>query len=201
MRILAIDPGPEVSGWVWYDTESKFPTRFGIGDRDCIICFINIHSNMDYSLVIEKVGTQQGNTVGATIFDTCRNIGRFEQAFDNDKQVNYELTRHDVIIQLYGFMRKRQADGSWFKVRDKHINALLVERYGGQDKAIGGVKCPKCKGKGWFGAGRPVCPACNGNKWLHAPGPLHGIKTHIYDALALAIAYTEIYIKLLEEWK
>ena len=189
MKIFAIDPGPEWHGWVYYDTATKIPESFGITQTKPLIALID-SLPMAY-LVIEKIGTQQGNVVGASVFDTCRNIGRIEQAFNNDDYVSYEHTRSAVIIHLYGFMRRKLPDKTWFKVKDKHINALLIERYGGQEIAVGGIKCPKCKGKGWFGAGRPLCPACNGGKWLYPPGLLFGMKSHIYDALGLAITYTE----------
>ena len=187
--VLAIDPGPVESGWVVFDAETRKPVQFEIGTTEQILKMLKT-TKVEW-LVIEKIGTQQGNVVGASVFDTCINIGRFMEAFGNDEQVCYEYNRHAVIIHLYGFMRKKQSDGSWFKVRDKHINALIVERYGGKEKAIGGVKCPKCKGKGWFGAGRGVCGACEGGQWLYPPGVLFGVKSHIWDALGLAMCFCE----------
>lgn len=190
MKILAIDPGPVQSGWVYYDTETKLPLFFGIDTTRELISRMDPARAID-QLVIEKVGTQQQNMAGDPVFETCVSIGRFVEAFNRDADVCRDLTRSAVIIHLHGFQRRKRADGTWFKVKDKHINALIRERYGGQEKAIGGVRCPKCKGKGWFGAGRPVCPACGGNKWLHPPGPLFGIASHAYDAIALAITWSE----------
>lgn len=190
-KILSIDPGPKVSGWVYFDVKTRKPLEFGIDTTGTII---NMLENMTFDwLVIEKIGTQQGNVVGATVFDTCINIGRFMQVYDNDRGVCYDYNRMNVMIQLYGFIRKRRPDKTWFKVRDKHINAKIIERYGGQDIAVGGNKCPRCKGKGWFGAGRPVCDACEGSQWLNPPGPLFGVKLHIWDALGLCLTFVELH--------
>ena len=189
-RVLAIDPGPEVSGWVLFGIETRKPFSFGIDTTDEVLKIIEQES-FNW-LVIEKVGNQ-GNIVGDTIFDTCINIGSFKDRYRNNGKYCYDITRSNVIVQLYGFARKRNPDKTWFKVRDKHVNAVIIERFGGRDIAVGGVKCQKCKGKGWFGAGRPVCTACGGSQWLNPPGPLFGVRKHIWDALGLAMTFLEVH--------
>jgi hypothetical protein len=76
-------------------------------------------------------------------------------------------------------------------VNDSVIRQRLIDKYGGKDKAIGGVRCPNCKGKGWSGSGRPVCDVCQGEKWKHPPGPLHGITADVWQALAVAVTFSE----------
>ncbi len=189
MHIFAIDPGPRVSGWVYYNILTRNPELFGIDETRTVI---NAMENLDIDqLVIEKIGNQ-GNVVGDTTFDTCINIGRFMEAFGDDSNVCYEYTRSNIIIQLYGFIRKKKPDKTWFKVKNAILNAAIKERFGGDNIAVGGKKCPKCNGKGWFGAGRPVCPACNGGKWLYKPGPLFGMTSHCWDALALALCFADL---------
>jgi uncharacterized OB-fold protein len=79
------------------------------------------------------------------------------------------------------------------RAKDTNVRQAIIDLYGGEEKAIGGKKCPECKGKGWFGPGRPVCPKCDGKKWKTPPGPLNGIATDVWAALAVAITFAETF--------
>ncbi|MCB1033869.1 MAG: hypothetical protein KDD47_08565, partial [Acidobacteria bacterium] len=74
------------------------------------------------------------------------------------------------------------------------IRAALIERCGGDRLAVGGKRCPDCKGKGWRGAGRPTCGSCGGSGEVTPRGPLWELwqepadtRHHVLQALAVAV--------------
>lgn len=176
--ILAIDPGNERSAYVVYDSGTVI--AFGIEDNTELIDKVNgLYFDFDECkhLAIEMIASY-GMPVGATVFETCVWIGRFIQGWN----ANYtKVYRKDVKMHLCHSM----------KAKDSNIRQAIIDKYGGVNKAIGNKKCPKCKGKGWFGAGRPLCPVCNGAKWKYPPGPLCGIAEDVWAALGVAIVFQE----------
>lgn len=54
------------------------------------------------------------------------------------------------------------------------------------------INCKTCNGKGDVPEGRIVCPGCDGSKWEHPPGPLAGIATHLWQALAVAVTWLQL---------
>jgi hypothetical protein len=110
---------------------------------------------------------------------TCVAIGRFIERWGHPYTL---ITRRDVKLHICGSSR----------AKDPHVRQALIDRFGGQRYAIGGKKCGKCKGKGWFGPGRPVCPECEGSKWEIPPGPLHGVASHAWAALGVAACYSDL---------
>lgn len=186
-RILSIDPGPKESAWMIYK-ENK-PEVFGMLDNDKLLSICkhfsmlraigkdNVAETVPAVLAIEMVACY-GMPVGRDVFDTCVWIGRFVEAWGGDFVYVY---RRDVKILLCNSMQ----------AKDSNVRQVLIDRYGGKDKAIGGVKCRKCKGKGWFGAGRAVCPVCQGDKWKYPPGLLSEITGDVWSALAIAVYQAE----------
>lgn len=179
-KIVAIDPGPTESAWIQYDTESG-PEDFAFEINEVIVETLATRALLVDTLVIEKMQHYgSGMPIGDSVLDTCIWIGQFKQEFGRHRTV---LIPNPVIrAQLCRSIRASQAN----------IHQALVDRFGGKDKAVGGVKCRKCKGKGWYGGGRPTCTECNGLKWLHPPGPLHGITSHVWSALAVAVCWQEM---------
>jgi len=90
--------------------------------------------------------------VGAEVFQTCVEIGRFREAAGRHTgEENIQLVfRKDVKIQLCQSMR----------AKDANIRQSLLDRFG------------------------PV-----GTKKV--PGPLFGVKSHIWSALAVAVIASE----------
>lgn len=176
MRILAIDPGSEKSAWV--DLVDGAPYAFNLWDNDYLVSGLALrHNKHQDHLVIEMVACY-GMPVGAEVFETCVWIGRFIEAYEGQYSLVY---RKDVKIHLCGSMR----------AKDSNIRQALIDRFGGDNKAIGGVKCKRCHGKGWRGRGRPTCDECAGSGWLHAPGPLHGFHDDLWQALAVAVTFAD----------
>lgn len=147
--ILAIDPGPEQSAYVFLN-ELPFPEAFGIvSNADMLEIILN---NWKDSLAIEGVACY-GMPVGKEVFDTCIWIGRFAQANDGKCDLVY---RSDVKMKLCRSMR----------AKDPMIRQALIDRFGpGKEKAIGTKK---------------------------NPGPLYGIKSHCWSALAVAVCYHDL---------
>ena len=132
----------------------------------------------DTVLVIEDIG-HYGLAVGRDVFQTVKWMGRMQQAFKGE---TVYIPRGEVLINLCG---KRQG------ANDSTVRQALIDRYGGDDVAIGGKKCQACKGKGWRGAGRPVCEECNGNKYETPQGVLYGVSGHAWSALAVGVTYLD----------
>jgi len=179
MRILAIDPGTTKSGWCLL--EDGAPTDWGWDDNEWVkgmFKWIGVEPTNDV-LVIEDVG-HYGLPVGRDVFETVKWIGRFIERYTGPVAL---IPRPEVLVNLCG---KRQG------ANDSSVRQALIDRFGGDEVAVGGKKCQTCKGKGWKGAGRPVCPECDGDKYETPPGVLYGISGHAWSALAVGVTYLDL---------
>ncbi len=196
MKLLAIDPGTERSALIGFDTSETHPLAIAPG----VVTFAEILENRDAiakvrsharvegdigleKLLIEMFDGRTGVPLGMAAYRTLVWIGRFEEAW----------IRHKPLAEVQRSAIKKHLCGSG-SAKDANVSAALAARFageGGRDVAVGGKRCKQCKGKGWFGAGRPVCDRCDGGKWEHPPGPLHGIKADMWQALAVAVTYAE----------
>ena len=183
--ILAIDPGPEKSGWI--QMRDGHPIQWG---HDANGFLKDALANYDV-LVIEDVSHYGKDiSVGKDVFETCKWMGRFDEAF-HGKAVF--IARPDIKLHLLGLRRGN----------DAQVRQALIDSYGGDEVAIGSIKCKTCKGKGWNGVGRPGCTDCHhmetpkgiesttvyGCGYEVHPGVLHGISGHVWSALAVATTY------------
>ena len=204
--ILAIDPGTTHSGWCLlysYSNGVVVPAKWGWDDNvDIVITlqddkddkFSSHRGHLDFGdtgyerIAIEDV-SHYGMPVGKDVFDTVRWTGRFQQA--SLVGVTY-IKRPDIKLYLCGSAR----------ANDSTIRQAIIDRFGGDEVAIGGKKCKTCKGKGWVGRGRPACPDCEkqvhqingedverGSGYQSAPGVLHGISGHVWSALAVGLTH------------
>lgn len=173
MRILAIDPGPKRSAFLEMGPD-RIPERFCDFLNDTVIDVLR-ESQCDV-LAIEMIDCF-GMAVGKEIFETVLWTGRFIQAFDPKP--------HSLVYR----MQVKSNICHSAKATDSNIRQALIDRYGGQSVAIGGVRCGKCHGKGWFGTGRPTCPECNGECWKCKPGPLCNVSGDLWSALAIAVTW------------
>ena len=183
MRILGIDPGPEKSGWVACEI---------VGDVICVTAH-NHSANkklLGFSTGLAQIAIERVEPrllpFSRDLRDTCEWAIRFHQhSIDSNKEA-FLINESQVRTTLLGDP----------KIKATHLRQAIIDRFGGNLKAIGGVKCPKCKGKGWFGAGRPECPKCKGEKWETPPGPLYKFSKHAsrhgWSALAVAVTYAEM---------
>jgi len=179
MRVFAIDPGPTKSGWCLLESEmlTFTPTDWGWDDNDVLITELEIGNYADSTLVIEDIGNY-GMAVGRDTFDTCKWMGRFDQAHTTDAIF---IPRPTIKTHLCGVA----------SAKDGNVRQALIDRFGGDEVAVGGKKCQTCKGKGWKGTGRPVCEECNGDKYETLPGVLYGVSGHAWSALAVGVTYLD----------
>lgn len=132
MRILAIDPGPKVSGTVILE-DGVVHLATTMGNDEMVAALRNRPDFRDEMLVIENIASY-GMAVGAEVFDTCRWIGRFQQAWHTPDDVVL-VYRKDVKMHLCGTPR----------AKDANIRQALIDKLGpqGTKKAPGptyGVK-------------------------------------------------------------
>lgn len=154
--ILAIDPGPEKSGWVlWEDNRIQM---MGHDDNAEMLRTIEKVVMENYithtpTMLVQEMIASYGMAVGASVFETCVWIGRFEQFFRT--MVTWRpmrvwsvqrLTRPNIKLHLCGTMR----------AKDPNVRQALIDRLG------------------------PLGTKAN-------PGPLYGVKSHVWSALAVAI--------------
>jgi hypothetical protein len=173
-HLLAIDPGTTKSGWVYLD--NGMPLDYGWFDNEKIYELIK---SLGCPVVIEDVG-HYGMPVGRDVFETVRWTGRFDYLAANvcKLKVIY-IKRPDIKLHLCGSPR----------ANDSTVRQAIIDKFGGDQVAVGGKKCIVCKGKGWAGRGRPPCSECNQTGWETPPGPLRGISGHVWAALASGLTH------------
>jgi hypothetical protein len=148
--ILAIDPGTTQSGWCVLDSNkgvvvSDVDTNADVLERIGWAC--DVGSGID-TLAIEMIAGM-GMIVGKETFDTCRWIGRFQQAWRDPESVRL-IFRRDVKLHLCGNPR----------AKDPNIRQALIDKLG------------------------PKGTKAN-------PGPLYGVASHVWSALAIAVTAFE----------
>lgn len=147
MKILAIDPGTTQSAYVVWDGETCIKAAI-VPNTD--MRSILLAGTYD-SCAIEMVACY-GMAVGKEVFETCRWIGRFEEAITHTYQPGPTK-----------FVYRREIKSHFChsaKAKDSNIRQAIVDRFGGKDAAIGRKT---------------------------TPGPLYGIKSHLWAALAIAL--------------
>lgn len=77
MILLAIDPGDKESGYVFMESETYKPIRFGKEENSSVLLMLQLSAYEE--LVIERIASY-GMAVGRNVFETCEWVGRFTQA-------------------------------------------------------------------------------------------------------------------------
>lgn len=123
--LLAIDPGDEYSAFVFMDIETYKPLYFAKEKNeeamkhivDYILGSETAVSNVKNS-AIEMVASY-GMAVGKTVFETCRQIGRFAERLELlGCKVDY-IYRKDEKMAICGQM----------KAKDSNIRQALIDRF------------------------------------------------------------------------
>jgi hypothetical protein len=124
VKVLAIDPGPEQSALLGYDTERRqILDKMILENPKALHDVRHLESLYDH-LVLEWI-TSYGMAVGSEVFDTCRWCGRFEEAWGGDVTL---LTRRVIKLHLCGTTR----------AKDANVRQALLDRFGpGKKRAIG----------------------------------------------------------------
>jgi len=187
MPLLAIDPGTEKSGWALLEEDGTLVDH-GWEDNGLVLSKLGIEISSGTKLLIEDV-SHYGMPVGRDVFETVKWMGRFDIL-----HLAEWITRPDIKLALCGSVT----------ATDSNVRQAVIDWYGGDEKAIGGKKCPDCKGKGWKGRDHKGCATCHHMDEVHKgkyayqgcgyqthSGPLYGVSGHVWSALALGIAYIE----------
>jgi hypothetical protein len=161
-----------------YDTNTRRPIDFGFGDnkqtqQTIDECSLATAANGCDLLAIEMI-SPMGMAVGIEVFRTVLWIGRF---YEQQVRVGGKAVLVERMAVKWTLCGNRTA-------KDANIRTALIDRYGGESIAIGGVKCPVCKQRR---TQQPTCEHCRHTGWLHQPGPLKGISSHVWSALAVAV--------------
>ena len=151
MKILAIDPGTNKSGWVHLD-ESGTVIGSGIDDNEDVRELLR-SSRHDYYAIewIESFGMP----VGQAVFETVWWCGVFSEVVVAEL---HRVTRREVKLHLCNSAR----------ANDANVRQALIDKYLGK----GGGKTPQIGTKA-------------------RPGPLYGIKSHMWSALAVGVTFLE----------
>ncbi len=150
MVVIGCDPGPEKSALVVFDGTAVVNTEFGL-NADIEAWLEHLDHAERMVLVIEKIESF-GMAVGAEVFETVFHSGRFAKAFDP-----YCVERMPRRVVKQHICHTARAT-------DSNIRQALIDRFGGQDKAIGKKA---------------------------SPGPLYALKGHLWAAFAVAITYAD----------
>ena len=165
MVICGIDPGPDESAYVLWDTESqRILGKENVPNTQMLqmlsstvpLSFANLWPDgvQPQYLAIERV-RGFGIMASDALFDTCENVGRFEHAF-GAKRTSL-IPRKGIATHIC------QNSGA---THDKFIREALITRFGGEARAIGSKKT--------------------------GYGPLHGITGHLWAALATALTCADL---------
>lgn len=185
MLILAVDPGTARSAWVVL--EGNAPIQFGIYGNEQLLEMLRNSPRSDCvaapdrcHLVIEKIQAM-GMSVGAEVFETVYWSGQFAEAWSRNGGFVDRVGRRDVKLHLCGTNR----------AKDVNVRQAIIDRFGGETKAIGSVKCVRCKGRKLVGLGkkRGACDGCGGSGWKNPPGVLHGVGGDVWSAIAVGLTY------------
>jgi hypothetical protein len=129
MKVLAVDPGPTRSAYVVLDDElpggHPSPESFGKVPNEEMLELVQRWKG---DVVIEWITV--ASVAGAEVYQTCRWIGRYEQASVGKAEL---FPRMDVLLHLFGRRNVPKADAL--------VRRAMLDRYGG-DGAKGTKKEP-----------------------------------------------------------
>lgn len=154
--IVGVDPGPEASALVIWSHEHRRVVHCAyLPNEELRMAMLRdplMLAGRDFPipLAIEWVKSY-GMAVGQAVFETCRWVGRLEEAW---------LTRCAVSAKLVTNVEVRLAICGSPKASQGNIRLAIVDALGGKAQAIGTKR---------------------------GPGPLYGVKNHLWSALAVAI--------------
>lgn len=160
MNILAIDPGTTQSGWCWLGPDG-IPVKFGVCQNGSILTDVlpEYASENWMEMRPPRVAIEMIEPRGMGVgADTFRTVW-WAGRF---AQAWVEPLRGDLPIEIFRSEVKTYLCGNQ-KAKDGNIRQALITRYGGEgDKAVAiGKKA--------------------------TPGPLYGISSHVWAALAVAV--------------
>lgn len=139
-RLLAIDPGDTESAYVIIDTDDYRPLEFAILPNEELLRLV-YGGQFTYCtpVAIEWIASY-GMPVGATVFDTCRWVGRFFEALvtDHHPESSIQLVKRQP-VKLHHTHSPRATDSN--------VRRALADRFAPRTSNFG--KGSKAE-PGWF---------------------------------------------------
>ena len=163
--ILAIDPGTTESAFMLYNA-GKFLEFGKVANQ-----FLLDRMPTADAMAIEMPACY-GMAVGKSVFETCRWVGIFQQAFGVSKtHLVYRKSRNkeEGTDSVAMCLCKNN------RAKDSNVRQAILDRY----PATGGGKTPQIGTKA-------------------QPGPLYGVSGDVWSALAVAITFDESWSKCRE---
>jgi hypothetical protein len=120
--VLALDPGPRFTAWAVWNGVKCDGAKW---ENDYLFRLVE---TTGMHLAIEWIACY-GMAVGAEVFDTCRWVGRYEQAAKRPIQL---VKRLQVKMHLCHSAR----------ANDSNIRQAIIDRFGGKAVAIGTKAAP-----------------------------------------------------------
>lgn len=130
-RVLAIDPGNELTGFVVVDKETRKPIEFGKIPNDELAEMMSSKSLEFDEFVIERMESM-GTLIGRTVLEACEWVGRFCQIAEClGLKTNY-VYRHEEKLHICGDPR----------AKDANIRRALIDRFAKTANGKGTKKNP-----------------------------------------------------------
>lgn len=176
MKILAIDPGPEYTAFV-------FVNGLVIGARgwtknENVLRHLREGSpraDLAKDITIIESPQAQDRPLGKLLRDTILWTGRYIEALDRRLEAYREVDERDVALWLTG--NRGANNGAVLQSLKDHFGDT-------QEKP-----CYNCDATGRVAGVRTTknCPSCGGKKFLKIPGPLAGLNEHERSCVAAAV--------------
>ncbi len=131
-RLLAIDPGPEMSQWLVYDLRERRPTAWAHESNELVLRRLDsISANR---MAIESVESF-GMAVGKETFETAYWVGRFDERWRN-------MHSRSIPVRVFRSTVKSHLCHSQ-KATDTNVRRALIDLHGPTEAVVVGRKtCP-----------------------------------------------------------
>lgn len=192
--ILGIDPGLWESGWATVTRDGGLRLlAHGVDSNPSVRMKVQafVASRPQAPVAIEHM-QPRGQPTSKDEMDTLFAAGRMTA--DVPRGLLFGLTAGTVRLHMCG-MRG---------AKDANVRQAVIDRWGGDQRAIGRVRCGVCRGRGDFPVpgtrGRKACPnerlACQACRtspgWYAPPGPLANVRSHAFQAIAVAVTILDM---------
>ena len=125
MKVLAIDPGPVVSGWVLFDSDAQRVLEAGKEDPTSdVLEFVRrgeTPGGRSWEMVACEMIASYGMPVGADVFETCVQIGRLMEV--------WESTTGGHVVRVKRQKAKLLLCQS-SRAKDANVSQALKDRFG-----------------------------------------------------------------------
>ncbi len=125
--VIGIDPGTTQSGWVMLSPAGKVEVAGVMPNHEVIDLLGRAPRERGFAVAIEWISSY-GMAVGREVFETCRWVGRMQQAWHEPEAVTL-ITRAEVKLQLCRSAR----------AKDPNVRQALIDLF----QPTGGGTCPQ----------------------------------------------------------